>query len=276
MNSFQSIIKIFAVCLAVFIIINIFGAILFGAGVLTTMLGGDNIEHSHQAEISENYTQTYSDVREIKIELVASRLTIKPGNELKVEVESSNTQVSSKVVNDTLRVVENKSWNFWRNNFSGNIIVYVPENMNLRRLKLETGAGKVNIDGIRAREADISHGAGLLEISNSTFDETDIDGGAGRISIENSKLNNLNLEAGVGKIELGAEITGKSKIECGVGEMDIRLKGRQEDYRIIAEKGIGSLRINGDEASSNTAYGNGANYINLDGGVGSINVHFEE
>ncbi len=275
MSSFQSIIKVFAVCLAVFIIINIFGAIIFGLGIFTTILSGDKIEHSHQIEVSESYTQTYSNVREIKIDLIVSRLTIKRGDELRVEVNTSKIPVSSKVINDTLKIEETRTSSFWRNNFSGNIVLYVPEDMDLRKLELETGAGKINIDGIIAKEAEISHGAGLLEISNCTFNETEIDGGAGRISIENSRLNNLKLKAGVGKVDLGAEITGRSKIECGVGEMSVRLKGMPEEYKIMAEKGIGSLRINGENASSNTTYGNGANLIKLEGGVGSINVHFE-
>ena len=144
MNSFQSIIKIFAVCLAVFIIINIFGAIIFGIGVLTNILGGDDIHNNHQdyqTETSESYTQTYSNVREIKIDLIASRLTIKRGNELRVEVDTSKIPVSSKVINDTLKIEETRTSSFWRNNFSANIVLYVPDDMDLRKLKLETGAG---------------------------------------------------------------------------------------------------------------------------------------
>lgn len=274
MNSFQSIVKIFAVCLAVFIIINIFGAIIFGVGALTSILDCRN-KPSHQETISESYTETYQDVREIRIDLVASKLTIMPGEELKLEVNEADTNINSKVVNGTLKIEENRPWKFWGNTLSGNIVLYVPENIELSNLKLDTGAGKISIEGVKANELDISHGAGLLEISNSSFNETDIDGGAGRISIENSKLNNLDFEAGVGRIDIGAEITGRSKIECGVGEMNVRIMGRQEDYKITAEKGIGSLRIDGEEASSNVAYGNGVNTIKLNGGIGSININFE-
>jgi len=278
MNSFQSIIKIFAVCLAIFIIINIFSALLFGIGILTNILNVNNKYDNNSPQASVDYqkqVETYQDVREIKIELISAKLTITTGEQLKVEIDESDTNINSRLVNDTLKIEENKPWRFWNNTSSGNIILYIPENMDLRKIKLDTGAGKINIEGIKAREIDINHGAGLLEISNSNFNEADVDGGAGRISIEASKLNNLDFEAGVGKIDINAEITGRSKIECGIGEMNIRLIGRQEDYNITAEKGIGSLKINGEEASSNITYGHGANTIKLNGGIGSIDVKFE-
>ena len=60
------------------------------------------------------------------------------------------------------------------------------------------------------------------------------------------------------------EITGNSKIECGVGELDVTLTGNKEDYKIIAEKGIGRIKIDGAEQGNNVSIGNGVNEIRLE------------
>lgn len=58
--------------------------------------------------------------------------------------------------------------------------------------------------------------------------------------------------------------------------MDITLKGDKENYKIVGEKGIGSLKIDGkSQSGSNSTYGSGNNVIKVDGGVGSINIDFE-
>jgi len=43
---------------------------------------------------------------------------------------------------------------------------------------------------------------------------------------------------------------------------------------ITAEKGIGSLRINGKSYSSETTYGDGDDRIRIEGGIGAINIKF--
>lgn len=272
MSNFQKVIKVLAICFAIFLIINIFGAIVFGITLFANITGRSN--HEINANLSgDGIVESYDNVDKIDIELVASELVIKTGNELRVETENLNNDFSSKAVNGTLKIKENKVW-FWNNNSSGKIILYIPQSMILRDLSIDTGAGTIYIDGINAEKLDIDHGAGLLEILNSDFEKVDIDGGAGRISIKSSTLNNLDLDAGVGRVDIEGKITGKSDINCGIGEMNVNIIGNEEEYTIKAEKGIGSIKINGDEQASNVTYGSGKNRIDLEGGIGSTNISF--
>ncbi len=180
----------------------------------------------------------------------------------------------SKVINGRLKIYEEKIWH-WNNNQSGYITLYLPEDMDLKELEIENGAGRVEIDGIFARKIDVKHGAGMIRISNSNFDKVEIAGGAGKIEIVSSVLNDMKLSAGVGNVKIEAELIGDNRIECGVGGVDILLKGKKEDYRILAEKGIGSLKVEGDSISNESTYGNGTNQIRVTGGIGSININFE-
>ena len=69
--------------------------------------------------------------------------------------------------------------------------------------------------------------------------------GHGKLDIASSSFDRTKINAGVGRVEINGEITGDSRIECGIGEMDIVLSGAEENYKIVAEKGIGSLKIKG-------------------------------
>ena len=263
MTCMQKVIKVLAIWLAIFIILNIVRGIVFGI----SLIGG--VERKSNKNTT-TFMQTYENVNNIEIETVSANLIIKSGEEFKVEAYDMKNNFTSKLRNGTLKVEETKMWNLL-NNLSGTITIYIPEDIN--RLKVDSGAGKIEVDDINVNYAKIDQGAGKLTIQNSKFNSSDIDGGAGEISIKSSELSNLKLDAGVGKIDLEAKILGNSKIECGVGEMNINLLGTEEDYSITAEKGIGRLQIKGIERSS---YGTGNNKIKLEGGIGSIEVNFKD
>lgn len=92
MNGFQNVIKIFAICLAVFIIVNIFGWTIFGLSFLVHIgdyrdMGefGTSIDAKDGVSIKEGFSETYENANRIDIDLAYSRLYIKTGSELKVE-----------------------------------------------------------------------------------------------------------------------------------------------------------------------------------------------
>ena len=267
MNGFQKVIKAFAIGLAIFIILNIAGGVLFGLSIVT------NIGIGEEKVVVDNFSEIYQGVKKIDIDAISSNIIIKQGNEFKVEASNLSNKFSSKLNNGVLNIKETKTW-FWENNSSGIITIYIPNEANLEELKIDSGAGKIEISDIFANNFNIDHGAGILEISNSNFNNTDIDGGAGEIKIFASNLNNVKMDAGVGKVTIEADITGNSKIECGVGELNISLLGNKEDYTIKAEKGIGSIKLDNEDKNQDTIYGTGKNIIELEGGIGSINVKF--
>lgn len=269
MNKTQKLIKVIAICLAIVIIINIFSALFYGLSLITDIdLGKENKE-------TITFKETYQDIERIEIDAVSSNIIIRIGNEFKVETQNIKNNFSSNKKRKTLEIEESTGL-LSKNKGNGKIIIEIPEEIELEELKIDTGAGKFEIEGISAREFEMNHGAGILNITNSNFKESDIDGGAGEINISSSTLNNLELDAGIGKVSLEAEITGNSKIECGVGEININLLGAQNNYTISTKKGIGTIKINGEEQNNSTIYGNGTNRLELEGGIGSINVNLKK
>ena len=248
MNGFQKIVKVFAICLGIVIIVNICIAILsiFSIGNFI-----ENIDN----ETVKSFEESYENVEKIDIDSVSSNITIKQGNQFKVESSTKNGIVS-KFNNGTLELDE-KTKLFFNSGYVGEIIVYIPGNIILRELKIDSGAGRIDIDSINSSNFDIDHGAGTLKISNSKFNKTDIDGGAGKIDIQ-------------------ANITGNSNISAGVGEINLTLLGSKDVYKISTEKGIGSIKISGEQYDSNQIYGTGVNDLKVEGGIGTINIDFKE
>lgn len=274
MNGFQRVIKVLAICFAVFLIVNIFGWIMFGLSFFVNISGKSNIESNEKVENTYSYPEEeYINIDRLDIDISVAGLIIKTGDSLRVETEEVKDNVIVREVNGTLKIEEKSNW-FWNKKRLENIVIYIPEQTKLSKIDIDTGGGEIKIDGIYAKAFDIDHGAGRLEISNSIFDEVDIDGGAGETEILDCILNDFKLSAGVGRVKITGEIKGNSEIECGIGELDVSLKGNKEDYKIMAEKGLGSIRIDKIEQGNDTIFGSGKNIIKLEGGIGSIEIDF--
>lgn len=271
MNGIQKIIKFLAIGLAVVIIFNICSWVITG---LSFLLAVDVFNGDSKIEETATFDEVYENVKEVDIDLVSAYVVIDSGTEFRVKASDVDSKVAVKFKNGVLEIEEEDNI-FNVSNPEGTIFITVPETEELNKLSIDSGAGKFEIKNIQVKKFEIDHGAGLLEISNSSFENIDIDGGAGAIKIASSLLNNLDLDAGVGSVDIDADITGNSNISCGVGEVKVNLLGASSDYSIRAEKGVGSIKIAGQDAKNDTTYGTGSKRIELEGGIGSITVNFK-
>ncbi len=280
MTTAQKIIKYLAIAFAIFLIINIISGILWAIFGVSFIFGLQNWENDTIREHSVITNYEYSDIdtlnREIEtldIDIDFSNLIIKKGEEFKVE--GDNNYIKCRQDNRTVHIEETNHHWFHKNN-SGELIIYIPENLEFDKVKISTGAGKIDIERIEARRLSLEIGAGETHIRElEVKDKADIDGGAGRVTILSGNINDLDLDMGVGKVKLNAKLTGSTDIEAGIGELGVNINAPKEDYKIKASKGIGSVTIDGEGISDDTIYGNGENYIKINGGIGSIKVKFE-
>ena len=83
----------------------------------------------------------------------------------------------------------------------------------------------------------------------------------------------MDLDLGVGEVNLQTELTGKNEINAGVGSLNIDLQGEATSYKIQADKGLGTIKIDGKEISNGETFGDGENYIEVDGGIGNIDIN---
>ena len=95
--------------------------------------------------------------------------------------------------------------------------------------------------------------------------EIELELGTGEVYIENMIVaDEISIDGGIGRTELK------------VGATSLDLTGEKEDYTIKASKGLGNITLDGQTIESNKDYGNGKNYLDIDGGVGEIKIDFRD
>ena len=295
MTTAQKIIKYFAIAFAIFLIVSIISLILFGVYALSGVLGlkdnskidisgnmqtvdfgsvtsGDN--NSGNSINNSEQTVNIEDITSLDIEVKYTNLIIRNGDTFRYETNNDNI-VYRQSNNNTLKIEEKHSWTL--GNTQSDLVIYIPENFNLNKINIEAGAGKVEIENLNAESLDLELGAGEASISNlNVTSRCKLEGGAGRLNVLNGNLNNLDLDMGMGEVNINALITGNSDIDAGIGTLNLNLQGSKADYRIRLDKGIGNIRINGENISNGSTYGEGANLIKIDDGIGNINITVNE
>ena len=81
---------------------------------------------------------------------------------------------------------------------------------------------------------------------------------------------------GMGELNLTATVLGESDLKFGVGESNVTLIGSKDDYKVDIEKGLGNITVDGKTVTDFGSSVNGQNHIEIEGGVGTINLKFQE
>lgn len=274
MTMLQKIIKYFALALAAFLIFSIISGILGGLYFFTGVLG----LQKHHSETIKNEMSAVSfeesNINSLDIDVAFTNLIIKSGESLKIETNNENINYQQ---NDLNLQVKEKAHNWFFKNNKGDLIVYIPDGLEFEKVKINAGAGKIQIENINTKKLSLELGTGETTIEKlNVVDNCKIESGAGKVDIYSGKINNLNLDIGVGKFKLTSSIIGNSKINAGIGNLELNIQGNKEDYKIKADKGIGTIKIDGKNVEDNYEYGDGENEVKIEGGIGSISVDFKE
>ncbi len=235
-----------------FLIGVVFSAVV-GAGVIVGRIftDTDQVSNADWSDVtSVGDFSAYENFSGLKLELKTTSLRIERGE--KFEILADDTEVKVHQGGDILYVTEERDWFDWFD--GGQLKIRLPEGKKLTEFILDAGAGKVEVDGLHAEKLDLSLGAGRVELQNVVAtSEAKIDGGAGKVEIE-------------------AELLGRSEIDAGVGHLVLNLYGRETDYKVRVDKGLGTVKFNGSEMSDGSTHGDGKNEIKIDGGVGAIDI----
>lgn len=271
MTTAQKVIKYLALAFALFIIVNIISGILFGVYCLANALGldkSDNKNVENLKQISKN--MDYTEITKLNIELAYSNLKIEQSDDFKIESNSPDVSVTQ---NNKQLIIKEKNNKWFFNKDANEVVVYIPENIIFDEVKIENGAGEIDIEKLETEKLNFEIGAGKVEIKKlNVSKQAKINGGAGKVEILSGEINNLDLDMGVGKFELTSKLTGKNDIDAGVGKLDVNLIGGKENYTIKSSKGLGTITLDGKQIANDGKYGDGECFIEINGGVGAIDV----
>lgn len=267
MNNSQKVIKYVAIAVAIFLTVTIISTILTGLfaifGISSIIdIANNNVE-------TMDYTKEYVDIYSIEMDIAAVELEIEKADTNTLKIEGTSIPVDYKFKeNEGVLKINNK-----KVSKDSKLVIYIPSNMN--ELDIDVGAGKIQMENIQVQELSLDTGAAVANIKNLIVtSNAKIDAGVGNITIEKSDISNLDFEAGIGNVEYDGYLRGTNTVNCGVGNIDIDLEGTVTLYKIIAEKGIGEIKVNGTKLSSNQTIGEGSNILKISGGIGSIEVTY--
>lgn len=264
MTNLQKVIKYCAMALAVFLTVSIIGGILGAVGAVSLLFGGDGVTEAMKVyDIS-------GEVQELEIDIAAADFQITAGDAFKVESNIKNLTVENK--NGVLKITEDdRLWKIGEE--EARLVLCIPDGTVFSKAEIVTGAGRVTAAVLSCEQLKLELGAGEFIVDSLTaIKSADIDGGAGRLQINDGELNNLELDMGVGALKLQSAIKGEANLSMGVGKAELALTGSEEEYKFKVDKGIGRITVNGNELSG--TYGSGENVIDIDGGVGEIEIKF--
>lgn len=267
MTSVQGVIKYCAIALAIALGITIIGSIVLSIAGIFSLLGD-------KGEIGEMKTyEVNGDVRSIEINVGAAELRVISGEEF--SVESNIKKLNVKLKNGVLKIAE-KSHLSLSYNGKPQLTVCIPEGTELEAFSLDAGAGTIFIESVSAERVELDLGAGKTDVGSLVATKkAEINGGAGRICVSDCRINALEADTGAGTMDITGVLTGKCGINIGVGKAELVLRGGESSYSFDVDKGIGKITIAGNEMSDGQKYGSGQNHIEIDGGVGSVTISFE-
>ena len=199
---------------------------------------------------------------DLSCDLRYEKLVLKTWNEDKVQVKvtgKDHNRVKISNENGSLRIASNQKV---RNR---SVEIFCPENLSFQKIKLQMGAGTIELDGdFKAEQMEVNVGAGTLENSGSLdVKEADFTVGVGTADISELQVENL-------------------KGSCGMGDMELTLTGKAADYNYELKCGLGNLELD-DSMETSITSGNkqitnedATKNIKLDCGMGNVQVEFEE
>lgn len=269
MSGLQKIIKYLAIAFAVYLIFSIITTLMYGVSSIGKFFSNDKsgeVDNLSNLEINDNALLLDIDVK-------SSNIMIKRGNDFKAETNSK--YINSKQDNNKLYISE-RDHNYL-NNKNIDLVIYIPEDYIFDYVSIDAGAGKVYIEELSTKKLDLDLGAGKLEAKNLlVIDDFELSGGVGDLIINDSNINNLDADLGLGKFEMISKLTGNNKIDSGVGKVDLKLVGTLEDYQISLDSGVGRASLGDLKMEDGNTYGSGINKLDINGGLGSIDIMFLE
>lgn len=142
------------------------------------------------------------------------------------------------------------------------------------KLYVDSGSGSVFLANAKATNSELYTGSGSVSVEESDLGKFKLDTGSGSVRMENVVARNAEIDTGSGSVVIDGALTGTCEFETGSGSLTIRLDGEEEDYRVKADCGSGTFRINGKKVDDGSYGTNRKGELIIDSGSGSVNVEF--
>lgn len=220
-----------------------------------------------------------SDICELNFEVGACSFTTEPSPDDNFYLEAEYAgKLQSYVEDGTLYIRSTATVKKWNELNGCRIVLYVPEGAYFDEAEIEVGAGRLEFDGLQAREVSLSVGAGQVSLDDLLTDSLEVDLGLGQIELNEAVMGKLDAEIGMGEFVAAGTLNGDANVECSMGNVSLTLEGSLRDFNYELSKALGNVTL-GNSSSSGFAsekyMDNGADKtIEVDCAMGNVSVRF--
>ena len=210
-----------------------------------------------------------SEVKNLSMDFGAAEVALIEGDKFSIETrglpeECLNCYLNkegSLVVSNTHRF----NLNFWSHNRRSRIVprilVTIPANASVGKLRIAVGAGK-----LVSKKLSLKCNSGNINVD------------AGNLVLEGIYGGKIDMRCGMGNLEFTGSVTGSVNLDCGMGNVKLELKGDAKNYSYDAKVGLGDFRFNGEKKSGVCQIYNNQkleNHLSVNCGMGSVNIEIK-
>lgn len=217
--------------------------------------------------------QVAGEIHSLDIKINAASLIIEHADDFFVE---SNLKYLSVTENSGVLTITDEAKS--NSDFEDAVLTLgIPSDITFEDVRLAVGVAELTAEKLSANHVKVKLGAGDVRFEElNALSSIDVEGGAAEITVLGGTLNNLSFEIGIGELNMTAALLGDSELQFGVGESNLTIVGSKNDYSVEIEKGIGKIMVDGKPCSDFGVSGNGQNRIEIEGGIGTVHLNFQE
>ena len=290
---------VWKVILIIAVILLVLGIALIAVSLFT----GGSLEGIRNNVALMNYEQSFPEEvpTALRVEAQAGRLTVTPGETLRVEAKNVLDGGFICTLEDG-RLTVREDWGAsWADGLSRlltlrehepEIVVYLPrgtqlteaevdisagiatiEGLDTQSLKLDMSAGTLNVEKLLVGEAALEMSAGTMNAVGLCADSVTMKVSAGNLCFAGLRARRFGLDMSSGSVEVSGEITDACGVHLTSGTASLELLGSAENYTAEIDSTAGEIIYDGH--SMKEAYvGKGMGEMKLSNTAGTIRVDF--
>lgn len=238
------------------------------------------------AEKGTTYEIPVSKVKELNAELGAGLFEIREKEETSdtISLIFDTSGVWEYALEDgTLNVgmKEKSLYVLWelKQNKGARCTIEIPRDFTFRLFTAKLGAGKLQIEGIKAQEMALIAGAGQLELADIAVEDFELKVGAGQAVCENVTSRNAVMDIAMGECQYSGKINKDLSVDCGQGNVKIEVDGAEKEHNYDLDCGMGNILVGSMRAAGMGAQqtqDNGADSLyHVKCGMGNVTITFK-
>lgn len=222
-------------------------------------------------------------IRKIEVESGAGTFVIreKETSDGKIDITASGIGECSYLLKGDTLYIEGFKGLKWHDDLADNRMeIWICAGSSLDELKINLGAGVMDISDFRMNELEINVGAGRFLMNHMEIGELSVEVGAGEMVVSDTVVRDADIQVAMGECTYDGSIMGELEADCAMGNMMFSLTGNENDHNYEIECSAGNVVVGSFSASAvaceKTINNHAASKYEINCGMGNITVEFEE